>query len=113
MNRALRSLVRRAPVSCTPDTLLGTALQEMQKERVGSIIVTGGNGGPVGIFTRHDLLDRVALPELDLGQPISAVMTPSPRTLGADATAYDAALLIAQHGIRHVPVVENGRVIGV
>ena len=40
-------------------------------------------------------------------------MTPAPRTLPAEASAYNAALLIAQHGIRHVPVVDGGRLIGV
>ncbi len=40
-------------------------------------------------------------------------MTPAPRTLPAEASAYDAALLIAQHGIRHVPVVDGRRLIGV
>ena len=40
-------------------------------------------------------------------------MTPAPRTLPAEASAHDAALLIAQHGVRHVPVVDGGRLIGV
>jgi CBS domain-containing protein len=40
-------------------------------------------------------------------------MTAQPRTLSGDDTAYDAALLIAHHGIRHVPVVDDGKLIGV
>ena len=113
LNRTLRSLVRRAPVTCRPETTLDSALYIMQRERVGSIVVTSADGTPVGIFTRHDVLDRVALPMLDPGKPISAVMTPAPRTLPAEATAYDAALLIAQHAVRHVPVVDNGKLIGI
>ena len=113
MNRTLRSLVRRAPVTCPPEATLETALRAMHREEVGSIVITATNGAAAGIFTRHDLLDRVVLSQLELGNPISAVMTPGPRTLPPEATAYDAALLIAQHGLRHIPVVEGGKVIGV
>jgi CBS domain-containing protein len=40
-------------------------------------------------------------------------MTPRPHTLAADAVAYDAALVMARHGIRHAPVMEEGRMIGI
>lgn len=111
--RSLRSLLKRPPVSCTPDTPLARALRLMQEEKVGSIVVVAPGGAPIGIFTRHDVLDRVALAGADLGQPIAAVMTPEPVMLPAEASVYDAALAMAQHGIRHVVVVDEGRLIGV
>jgi CBS domain-containing protein len=113
MSRSLRSLVKRRPVACTPDTPIGAALAMMSEAKVGSILVQGSNGRLEGIFTRHDVLDRVALAKTDLALPISSVMTLQPRTLSADATAYEAALLIANHGIRHVPITENEHPIGV
>ena len=113
LGRALRAIVRRPPVSCAPDTTIGAALRSMQEARVGSIVVTAPDGAPAGIFTRYDVLERVALAGRDLAQPIATVMTAAPRTLPAEASAHDAALLIAQHGIRHVPVMEGPRLIGV
>jgi len=113
MGRTLRSLLQRPAVTCAPDTPIDTALRTMQQARIGSIVIVTPPGVPAGIFTRHDVLDRVALPGRGLGEPISAVMTPAPRTMAAEASAYDAALLIAQHGIRHVPVMDEGRLIGV
>ena len=113
MGRSLRSIIRRPPVACAADDPLESALRTMQRENVGSILVQERDGRLVGIFTRHDVLDRVSLERRDLCQPVAAVMTPQPRTLSADDTAYDAALLIAHHGIRHVPVVDDGRTIGV
>jgi CBS domain-containing protein len=112
-NRPLRSLLRRSPVACTPETPLASALRRMQEEKVGSIVVVASGGEPVGIFTRHDVLDRVALAGADLAQRIAAVMTPDPVTLPAEASVYDAALVMAKHGIRHVIVVDEGRFIGV
>ena len=113
MGRTLRSLLQRPAVMCAPDTPIGAALRTMQQAGTGSIVIVTRDSVPAGIFTRHDVLDRVALPGCGLDQPISAVMTPAPRTMSAEASAYDAALLIAQHGIRHVPVMDEGRLIGV
>jgi len=112
-NRSLRSLVQRAPVCCAPQTPIGEALRAMQRANVGSILVVAAGGELTGILTRHDVLDRIALARRDLSEPVSAVMTREPHTLEADATAYDAALLIARMGIRHVPVMEARKVIGV
>jgi CBS domain-containing protein len=60
----------------------------------------------------QDLLDRVVLDAVDLSAPIATVMTPRLFTLSADASAYDASLAMAQYGNRHVPVIEEGRMIG-
>jgi CBS domain-containing protein len=113
LNRTLRSLVRRPPVTCAPTATVEAALRAMHQERVGSIVVVAEDGTLAGILTRHDVLGRIALPRLDLAAPVSSVMTVAPRTLPAEATAYEAVLLIARHGVRHVPVMDGGRVIGV
>ncbi len=113
MSRTLRSLVTRKPVSCPPQTSTEEVLRIMQQHKVGSVLIVCGEGRALGIFTRHDVLDRVALAQCALGRPISEIMTPDPLTLPAEASAYEAALLIAHRGIRHVPVCDGGRVIGV
>lgn len=113
MNRTLRSLIRRPPVNCMPETPIGEALRSMYREKVGSIISVSPQGAPLGILTRHDVLDRVALAQCDLAQPIASIMTPDPVTLRAEASAYEAALVMARHGVRHIPVVDGGKLIGV
>jgi CBS domain-containing protein len=113
MGRSLRSIVGRPAVTCPPDATIGDALRTMREEGIGSIVVVAPTGEPAGIVTRHDVLDRIALPGRRLDEAISTVMTPAPRTMAAEATAYEAALLIAQHGIRHVPVMDGDRLVGV
>ena len=113
MGRSLRALVTRPAVTCPPSATIGDALKTMQREGIGSIVVVEPGAPPAGIFTRHDILDRVTLPARGLNEPVRLVMTPQPRTLHSEASAYDAALLIAQHGIRHVPVMDGDRLIGV
>lgn len=113
MIRTLRSLVTRPAVTCAPQTPVEEVLRTMQGLKIGSILVIDEAGRPAGIFTRHDVLDRVALAQCVLSRPVSTVMTPDPLTLPAEATAYEAALLIAHRGIRHIPVCDGGRLIGV
>lgn len=113
MSRTLRSLVTRPAITCAPQTPVEEVLRTMQALKIGSILVVDEAGKPLGIFTRHDVLDRVALAQCNLSKPVSMVMTPSPQTLLAEASAYDAALLIAHRGIRHIPVCDGGRLIGV
>ncbi len=113
MSRTLRSLVTRPAVTCAAQTPVEEVLRTMQTLKVGSVLVVDGAGRPEGIFTRHDVLDRIALAQCRLSQPISTVMTLDPLTLPAEATAYEATLLIAHRGIRHIPVCDGGRLIGV
>lgn len=109
----LGDLVRRPAVTCKQGTPLREVLQQMQAQRVGSVLVTDGAGAPAGILTRYDVLDRVTLAGIALDTPVDAVMTSPVRTLGIDATAHDAALLMSRHGIRHLPVMHDGQVAAV
>lgn len=111
MARSLRSLIKRSPVSCEIETPIGEALRAIHQAKVGPIVVVSPQGAPMGIFTRHDAIDRVALAQADLTRPIAYVMTPHP--LPAEASAHDAALAMARHGIRHVLVVDENRLIGI
>ena len=112
-NRSLRSLIQRPAVTCTPETSIGDALRAMERARIGSILIVESSGSLAGILTRHDVLDRIALARRDLDEPVSHVMTSNPTTLPADATTYEAALLIARKGFRHIPVKEGEKLIGV
>lgn len=109
----LGQVVRTAAVTCAPGTPLRTVLGDMQSRRIGSMLVADPQGVPLGILTRHDVLDRIALPGVSLDTPVSAVMTQPLYTLTHEHTAQDAALLMSMHGIRHVPVLRDGTVMGI
>lgn len=120
MGMTLAALVRGTPLTCRPDDSLREAFTRMSEANVGSVIVTEtfpGGEEVLGILTRTDLIDRVILPERALDTPMREVMTRDVLTLDANATAADASLLMAEHSIRHVPVVQARggvtRVIGV
>lgn len=112
MSSPLSAIVRREPIVCRPDTPLRQVLETMHKNGIGSMVAVDEAHRPAGIFTLHDVLSRVTLPGVDLDQPLSAVMTANPYTMPPQAFAYEAALVMAKHGFRHILVAENGRLKG-
>ena len=113
LDRPLASLASRAPVTCPPETPLGAALETLRRERIGSIVVVDAKRRPLSVFTLHDVLERVAIPRASLATPIADVMSREIWTLPPDAPAFEAALLMARENIRHVPLVDGGRLAGV
>ena len=114
MATPLAELSRRQPVTCSPDATLREAFGRMHEAHVGSIVVVQrvrDDESVAGILTRTDLIGRVILPELPLTTAVGQVMTTGVKTLDAAATAADATLLMAEHSIRHIPIMrrENGR----
>ncbi|MEW6706767.1 MAG: DUF294 nucleotidyltransferase-like domain-containing protein [Pseudomonadota bacterium] len=109
----LGALPRKEPATVAPGTPLREALALMHGRHVGSVLVVDAAGALQGILTRHDVLGRVALPELPIGTPVEAVMTTPAYSLTVADSVQDAALLMSRHGLRHVPVTERGRVVSV
>lgn len=114
LNSPLSGVGARQPLTVAPETPIRVALETMSRAKVGSLVVAEEGRRPLGIFTQSDLLDRVVLADRPLDEPISEVMSAAPFTLEEHATAYDAMLAMATHGIRHVLVVDaEGRLSGV
>ncbi|GAB4122773.1 MAG: DUF294 nucleotidyltransferase-like domain-containing protein [Sideroxydans sp.] len=108
----LSAVIRRPPITCAPDTPLRAVLETLHQQRIGSMVAVDDEGRPLGILTLHDVLDRIAIPQVSLDQPVINVMSTRLSTLPPQALAHDAALLMARHGFRHVLVVEHEKLVG-
>jgi CBS domain-containing protein len=108
----LSAIIRREPVTCSPETSVRKVLGVMREQRIGSMVAVDVNGRPLGIMTLHDVLDRIAIPQFDLEQPVIKVMSTQLSSLPPQALAHEAALTMARHGFRHVLVVENEHLVG-
>ncbi len=87
------------------------AVRSMDDRRVGAVLVLEGER-LVGVFTERDVLRAVAhglVPEATVGE----WMTHGPETIDPDETAEHAAVLMIHGGFRHLPVVADGKVIGI
>lgn len=109
----ISSVMTRQPISCAPGTALKDALERMVAHKVGSIVVVDASDVPLGIFTERDLLRITAEGRLSLDQPIDSVMSSALVSMPGNATITDAGVQMARHGIRHLLVVDDGKLSGV
>ena len=100
-------------LTAPPKTTVSDAARLMAGKNVGAILVVEGDR-LVGIFSERDVVFRVIAKGLDAKTTLLAeVMTADPKTLEPGKTYGHALLLMQENGFRHVPVLENGRPIGI
>ncbi len=104
-------LVHRKPVCIEVAASIRETTRHMVEHRVSAMLVTE-NDDVAGIVTDRDIRSRVVAAGLDPELPVDRIMTRSPITINADAHAYEAALVMMQSGIHHLPVVREGSLIG-
>ncbi|WP_271078489.1 DUF294 nucleotidyltransferase-like domain-containing protein [Aurantiacibacter sp. MUD61] len=105
------SLMRRtSPVTCAPEDSIRDAAQIMQAADVSTLAVCDG-ADLVGILSDKDLRNRVVATGLPPTQPVSAVMTPNPRTLHTHDSVAEAMALMASGGFRHIPLLDKSGVL--
>lgn len=109
--RPLRSLVQRAPVTCDAQRTLAEVAALMRSEGVGSVVVVDAGARPVGIVTSHDMVRVTA--EDARHRPAAEIMTRDPVSLPSHALAYEAAILMTSRAIRHILVMDEGRLAGI
>jgi CBS domain-containing protein len=99
-------------VTVSRSTLVSEAARLMSSHSVSAVVVVDDQAA-AGIFTERDAVCRVLAQDLDPHDtPIGGVMTPLPVTVESDRSFGHALALMHEHGCRHVPVVEAGRVVG-
>ncbi|RME72139.1 MAG: CBS domain-containing protein [Verrucomicrobia bacterium] len=102
------SSVYSVPVTAT----VADAVAVMNEHKVGSVVVLE-DGNLVGIFTERDVLYRVVAEGLDPAEtPLEKVMTRNPKIISPDATVQDALEFISENRCRHLPVVADGKLLG-
>ena len=102
----------RAVETIAPDTSVAEAVHKMHQFNIGALLVTEGER-LVGIFTERDVLLRVVNEELDpKSTRVAQVMTPNPLAVKPTTTAEEAMRVVTEKRVRHLPVVEDGRLAG-
>ena len=113
LNQPIRSLRDTGNVViASPRNTVAEVVAMMLANRVSAVVVIE-DGAVAGIFTEHDIVARVVAGRRDPHTvEVGEVMTREPLTVGPDATLGHALVLMHERSIRHLPVVENGRAIG-
>ncbi|MBI4192648.1 MAG: CBS domain-containing protein [Betaproteobacteria bacterium] len=113
MPRPIRMIIEdQEPLTTPAKTTVVEAARLMKQNEVGAVMVVE-DGKLVGIFTERDALYKViAEDRIARTTRLAEVMTRNPRTIHPDKPFGDALHLMHVSGFRHVPVVEDGRPIG-
>lgn len=114
LDTPIRQIMKRSKLlKAPPETLVSRAAKLMAEKNVGALIVVEG-GHLVGICTERDIVYRiVALGHDARTIAVSEVMTASPLTVHPDAPFGYALLVMHENSFRHLPVVENDKLIGI
>ena len=95
-----------------PSDTIGETAQKMVERGVSSAVVSD-YGTLIGIVTERDLTRAVAGRVHTSEARVREWMTSDPITLGTDASADEAARIMLDNGFRHVPIVDEGRAVGI
>lgn len=95
-----------------PSDTVGEAVAVMAQHRIGSVLVMEGDR-LLGIFTERDTVRALSLSHDAPRHQIVSWMTPEPKTIPPDEDADVALHLMLDSGFRHLPVMEDGKVVGV
>ena len=113
--RKMSDVVRNQdPVTLPPTATVTEACQCMRDRRVGAVLVTDGDRRLLGIFTGRDAVHRVLAEGKNAARTILAdIMTPNPDTIPPGKMAIDALRLMEDGRYRHVPIVDDGKAVGI
>ena len=95
-----------------PSDTIGETAQKMVERGVSSAVVSD-YGNLIGIVTERNLTRAVAGRVHTSEARVREWMTSDPITLGPNATADEAAKIMLDNGFRHVPIVDEGRAVGI
>jgi CBS domain-containing protein len=113
----IEDLMKTKLVIAGPKETVRQVSSQMDQNGVGAVLVVEGSGDTAelrGLFSERDLLHRVVVAGLDPETtPIESVMTKEPITVGPETHIRKCAELIRERGFRHLPVVHDGRPIGI
>ena len=114
MYRAGQLLPQEETLSLPGTASVLDAARAMERGRVGAVIVEDGPDAVAGVFTERDLMIRVVNAGLDPATTrLADVMTRDVVTVRPDQRSSEVLRTMQERHIRHIPVVEGGRVLGV
>jgi CBS domain-containing protein len=102
-----------AVVTINPDATVTELLAGLAAHNIGAMVVVGPEG-VVGIVSERDVVRQLHSHGASvLSRPVSKIMTPVVSTCSKNDTVDSLSVLMTQNRVRHVPVVENGKLIGI
>jgi CBS domain-containing protein len=113
--RKMADMVRNQdPVTLPPEATVKDACQRMRDRRIGAVLIIEADRRLVGIFTGRDAVHRVLAEGKNAARTtLAEVMTRDPDAMPPGNTAIEALRLMEDGRFRHLPIVDDGKVVGI
>ena len=110
--RTVADVMSSPVVTSPPDETVAAAAALMHDRSVGSVVVVDG-ARPVGILTERDIVRMAAAGPSSAGLKVAELMTADPDCVVPDVSVQEAFATLADHGYRHIPVVDDDDLVGI
>ena len=102
------------PVALPPEATVKDACQRMRDRRIGAVLIIEADRRLVGIFTGRDAVHRVLAEGKNAARTtLAEVMTRDPNAMPPGNTAIEALRRMEDGRFRHLPIVDDGKVVGI
>ena len=108
----IRDVMTPNPKTVSPNDTVQAAAQVMQAEDTGAVPIVQ-NGQVLAVVTDRDIVVRVVAEGGSLASPVGDIASKSVVCANPEMSTREASLLMSEHQIRRLPVVENDRLIGI
>lgn len=112
VTRTIADIMRRPALTAAPSDTLAVASASMREHNAGAVVVVDDTSRPIGIFTERDLIRCAAGGADPTTSPVAEWMTQEPQTVSSDESAVAAFEWLSDRGFRHIPVVDDGELVG-
>ena len=108
----VRDVMTAEPIVLQQDQSIADAAQAMRDSAVGAVLVVDGDR-LCGLVTDRDIVVRAVAEGRPPGSPVGQVVSPDLIAVSADDAADEAARVMQAHAIRRLPVMDDGRIVGI
>ncbi len=109
----IRDVMTESVVTAPPNCPVSAIAELMRERNVGSVVLVDGDGGPVGFITDRDVAISVVADARDASDPAEAHASTPVITGTPGMDVHEAAELMVHHGVRRLPVLDGGRMVGI
>ena len=109
---SVKEIMNPNVVSLGPNASLKDAAELMAQQKIGSIVIVDNNE-PIGIITERDFATKIMLQPYSADSKVSEAMSSPVVYITSNQSVADVIDIMANKDIRKVPVIDNGKVIGI
>src|SRR3954471_8944660 len=100
-------------VTCPSTATIADAARQMRDRDIGNVLVTSDGGRLAGIVTDRDLVVRCLADGANADTPLERAFSSDMTTVSPGSSVEEAVALMRQHSLRRIPVVEDGKPVGI